>query len=206
MKKCERAYPFLALYLRVCRLFAGPSHSDPPDSQGCEPGVFWSIYRQKRLIARGKLSQYIINNNHILLLCTNQHLLHIKFRRNIYIFLYNTVDQIFLRVREEDQVTLFGAKMLGFPVVKIENVPLLFSRMQTCFKGLFLIHHILYCLLIIFVMKFMFVKVQQGCATFLMPTVLNSRQIYSLFWFWLCHLIVKGFVSILFLRTYESRL
>ncbi len=51
-------------------------------------------------------------------------------------------------------MTLFGAKMLGFFRLKIENVPLLFSRMQTCFKGLFLIHHILYCLLIIFVMEF----------------------------------------------------
>ena len=128
--------PFLlALYLRVfCRLFAGPSHSsnsDPPDLQRCEPGVFWSIYRQKRLIARGKLSQHIIIYNHIFYYVRTS-IFYISSLGEIYLFLYNTVDQIFLRVREEDQVTLFGAKMLGFSVVKIENVPLLFSRMQTC--------------------------------------------------------------------------
>ena len=94
-----------------------------------------------------KAFSYIINDNHIYYYVRTS-IFHISSLGEIYLFLYNTVDQIFLRVREEDQVTLFGAKMLGFFRLKIETVPLLFSRMQTCFEGLFLICHILYCLLI----------------------------------------------------------
>ena len=48
-----------------------------------------------------------------------------------YIYFFNNiVAQLFLRVRVEDQVTLFGAKMQGFLGLKIE--PLLIKLHITC--------------------------------------------------------------------------
>ena len=141
----------------------------------------WSFLvniRLKRNIAKGKLSQHIINDNHIYYYVRTS-IFHISSLGEIYLFLYNTVDQIFLRVREEDQVTLFGAKMLGFFRLKIETVPLLFSRMQTCFlKDYFL--YATYCIVCWFFRYEFYVreKYSRGVLS-LMPTVLNSRLIFS---------------------------
>ena len=74
----------------------------------------------EKAVVKGKLSQYIIKLNHIFYYVRTS-IFYILIFDEIYLFLYNTVEQLFWRVREEDQVTLFGAKMQGFFGLKIES-------------------------------------------------------------------------------------
>ena len=120
----------------------------------------------------------------------------------IYLFLYNTVEQLFWRVREEDQVTLFGAKMLGFFGVKIEMYLSSFHVCRLAFKMIIFYMQLLYCLLLFPWILYTW-KGIVGVYGNILPTALNSR---FLFWFLLCQWIVKGFEQYFNLLTDESRL